>query len=115
MKIIWNLFLLLGFVNPYIGQAYEAEWNQILKEIVNSEGLVRYDLLESKNSKLRPLFDQLVKDIQNVSFSSYEGYSKSGKMAYLINAYNILTLKLILDHPGLVRSKISVLFLVFFF
>lgn len=43
-------------------------------------------------------FGRYLNDLKGVPPGAYEGFSRAQKMAFLINAYNALTVKLIIDH-----------------
>lgn len=88
-------------------------WNLVLKEYQNKDGLVQYGKLKvdtAKNPSSHP-FVTYVADLQKVNFSEFESWPKNEKMAFLINAYNAMTFKLIVDHyPVASIKKIGGLF-----
>lgn len=73
------------------------KWNKTLTEAVVVDGLesrVRYRALQKSPQEL----NSFLEDIQALSRKSFDAFSQDQKLAFLINAYNALTLKLILDH-----------------
>ncbi len=67
-------------------------FNSILKNHVHS-GVVNYEGIRKDNSQLEAYLSQ----ISSVTAAQYESFSKPEQMAYLINAYNAFTLKMISD------------------
>lgn len=84
------------------------EWTSVLKEYQTKKGLLKYKKLkadtdkskESKDAKKTKIhvFNSYIDSVQAVSFKEYSSFSKNEKMAFLINSYNALTVKLILDN-----------------
>lgn len=76
-----------------------SPWTEVLKQYQNSQGMVNYKALKSdSNAKKEHKFNQYLSEIQKVTFKDYSSWTKEQKMAYLINAYNALTLKLIIQN-----------------
>ena len=69
-------------------------YNSILKEYVNSQGLVDYKKLKENRQQL----DEFNSAIGAVTPSTYNSWTDSQKIAFLINAYNSLTLESIIDN-----------------
>lgn len=69
-------------------------YNSILKDYVNSQGLVDYEKLKEHRQQL----DEFNYTIGTVSPTTYNYWTDSGKIAFLINAYNSLTLESIIDN-----------------
>ncbi len=69
-------------------------YNLILKEYVNSQGLVDYKKLKENRQQL----DEFNSTIGAVSTSTYNYWTDSEKIAFLINAYNSITLESIIDN-----------------
>lgn len=65
-------------------------WHTLLQKHVSSDGNVNYKALKSDPSKLKNYINQLSKNTPS------EGWSKNEKLAYWINAYNALTIDLII-------------------
>ncbi len=66
-------------------------WNNVLRTYVNDEGLVNYDGLKANRGKL----DQFVAQVKTANIDSL---SSNEKKTFWINAYNALTLNLIVDN-----------------
>lgn len=88
-------------VSTYNFHAYES-FNNLLKTYVTYAGKVNYKGIKAKRSDL----DAIVKEFQeNVPGS---GWSSKQKLTYWINAYNVFTIKLIVDnYPTTSITKIT--------
>ena len=71
-----------------------------LSAYVNDQGLVNYEGLQGDRAAL----DQFNASLNEVLPSTYEGWSESEKIAFLINAYNSFTLSSIVDQTPLKSS-----------
>ncbi|MGD1712779.1 DUF547 domain-containing protein [Dapis sp. BLCC M172] len=74
---------------PFNYQTY----NSILREYVNPQGLVDYKKLKENRQQL----DDFNASIGAVTLSTYNSWTDAEKIAFLINAYNSLTLESIID------------------
>ena len=74
-------------------------WQEVLTSYRNQDGLIYYQRLsnEIKSHPQHPLTIYL-QTIQAVPAKEFEGWNPQEKQALLINAYNALTIKLVLDH-----------------
>lgn len=80
------------------GRFSHDRYGRLLKKYVKKGGMVLYGRLESEKSALNEYIDTLASvDIKTLSL--YE------QLAFLINAYNACTLKLILENPGISSIK----------
>ena len=101
-KYIYIFFLsLISTLNLYAEElSFDHShkiWNEILQEYVkvdNQRSSVNYKALH-KNPGLLARYIAL---IEKVSKEDYKKFSNDQKLSFLINAYNALTLKLIIDH-----------------
>jgi len=99
--------LFLGlFIEPVLGfDQSHPKLDSILKEVVVINGhksSVRYSSLKRDRLTL----DQYLGEIENVTLAEYQQWSEPQKVAFLINAYNALTIKLILSkYPDLKSIK----------
>lgn len=76
---------------PVASDPHEA-FNRVLRRYVDTTGAVDYaGLQENRADVLRPYLDQLAS-------ADLSGRSRDARLALWINAYNALTLKLIVDH-----------------
>lgn len=66
----------------------------VLKEYVDSAGRIDYENLKANRQKL----DEFNATIATVSPSTYQSWMDKEKIAFLINAYNSLTLEAIIDN-----------------
>ena len=104
-----GLLILLGLVFTCVpGYAFDhqyRDYDQLLHSIVVSKGLqtvVKYGQLKNEPAAL----DKFVSSIEAVSRSEYDNWTKEQQLAFLINAYNALTMKLVVQHyPGINSIK----------
>lgn len=68
-------------------------WDRVLKDYAGA-GFVDYAKLKAEPSALAAYLDSL----GSVKEADYAAWSRDGKIAFWINAYNALTLKAIIDH-----------------
>lgn len=80
-------------IHPKRAELYET-YALLLKNFVDEEGNVNYGELRRKRVELISVCN-LLEDIHPVEFLSW---SKKQKIAFWINAYNIFTIRLIIDH-----------------
>jgi hypothetical protein len=71
-----------------------TDYATILKQYVNADGLVDYARLKAN----RQILDRFVGQLGAVQPQTYQSWSSNDKLAFLLNAYNALTLKAIIDH-----------------
>ena len=74
-----------------------SAWDKILKEYLKVSGAtsrVNYSKLKANVVKL----DAYLSQVEEVSKPQYQKFSSDEKLAFLINAYNAFTLKLITNH-----------------
>jgi hypothetical protein len=91
MKKLLVLFVLLFAVIISSAQTVNHSlWQTLLENHVSSDGNVNYKALKSNSSQLNTYINQLSKSTPS------ERSSKEEKLAYWINAYNALTIDLIL-------------------
>lgn len=79
--------------------------DRLLSQVVVVDGpssTVRYDRLKAAPQAL----DAYVSQVEAVTRAEYDGWSRDHQMAFLINAYNALTLKLVLTgYPDITSIK----------
>lgn len=99
--------LALGVIVSLVSMASFADgfdhdhraWTETLKLYQDSRGMVRYASLKSDLAKNKAqVFSGYLGAIQRVSLKDFNSWNQEQQMAFLINAYNALTLKLIVDH-----------------
>lgn len=79
-------------IKSEIKKPIHSTWNDLLKKYVSSSGKVNYKGLKGEKTKIDNYINQLT------AFTSQTNWSRNEKLAYWINLYNALTVKLILDH-----------------
>ena len=98
MRIILNFIVFLMFSSTAFAFDHtHQKWDEVLKQFVEHRGettVVDYKALKESPQKL----NEYLKSLSAVSKSEYEKFSKNEKLAFLINAYNAFTLKLIINH-----------------
>jgi Protein of unknown function, DUF547 len=77
-----------------------TDYAAILTRYVNADGLVNYSALQNDRQQL----DRFNASIGTVSVVTYESWNDSQKIAFLMNAYNALTLQSIVDQKPLKKS-----------
>jgi hypothetical protein len=106
---LYGLFglLMFGFlIQPALGFNHgHAKFDDILKAVVTVDGpksQVRYASLKENPQ----ILNQYVREIEGVTLTQFKQWSESQQIAFLINAYNALTIKLILsEYPDLSSIK----------
>jgi hypothetical protein len=98
MKTVLLVFLVL-FTSPnlFAFDHSHGKFNQILDKhlkVIGHQSLVNY-----KNLKASPaVLDNYLKTLSAVTKQEYKSFSSNEQLAFLINAYNAFTLKLIINH-----------------
>ena len=82
------------------GKFDNQTYEQVLNTYVDDQGMVNYAQLQKNPQAL----DQYLQAIATVPQAAYEQFSEPDKIAFLINAYNALTLKSIIDQTPLKAS-----------
>ena len=73
---------------------------RLLRNWVNERGLVDYTALQRQPTDLQHVLDE----IGNTSQVSYDSWDDHGKIAFLINAYNVITLQSIINQKPIKAS-----------
>ncbi len=68
--------------------------NSLIKKYVNKKGYVNYKKLKINST----LLIKAINSISNISAEIFNQWNKKDKIAFLINAYNVFTIKLIIDN-----------------
>ena len=72
-------------------------WNEILNKYVGADkGVSRVD--HQAIQRNQAALNQYLEELESVSLEEYRGWSKPQRLAFLINAYNAFTVKLIVDN-----------------
>ncbi len=100
--------LFITFIGSHSAFAYDhtyKSYDEILKQAVVVEGhqsSVDYSKLKPDTSKL----DEFILGIESLERKEFDTWSREQQMAFLINAYNALTIRLILDnYPEITSIK----------
>ena len=100
--------LFITFIGSHSAFAYDhtyKSYDEILKQAVVVEGhqsSVEYSKLKPDTSKL----DEFILGIESLERKEFDAWSREQQMAFLINAYNALTIRLILDnYPEITSIK----------
>ncbi|MHB0946770.1 MAG: DUF547 domain-containing protein [Sedimentisphaerales bacterium] len=88
------------------GDAFNLGFSELLKNYVDADGLVNYPKLRRFRNELNIVVEKLA----SVRPEVYITWSRNEKIAFWINAYNICTLKGIIDNYPIVPSKFMLLF-----
>ncbi|MCU0527518.1 MAG: DUF547 domain-containing protein [Elainella sp. Prado103] len=86
----------IGSVAAFSDEAYAT----VLRTYVNADGLVDYSTLQSNPQGLKDFVGKLAA----VSPATYAAWSENEKIAFLVNAYNAITLESIVDQDPLKGS-----------
>ncbi|MBX7230925.1 MAG: DUF547 domain-containing protein [Bdellovibrionales bacterium] len=104
-----KLFIGLLSLLPSFSYAFDhqhALWTTTLKNFQNQKGLINYKTLKEESSTdSEHSFNQYLTSIQSVAFKEYETWTTDQKKAFLINSYNALTVKLIIEHYPVTSIK----------
>ena len=79
-----------------------APFNAVLKAVVDAQGLVDYDSLQRDPSQL----NRYLKELAELTPQRFTSWPEADQIALLINAYNGLTLRSIIDHDP-IRASIK--------
>jgi hypothetical protein len=94
---------LQGYIS---GDAFNLGLAELLKEYVDENGIVNYPKLR----RFRLELNNIVEKFANLKPEVYITWSQSEKTAFWINAYNICTLKGIIDNYPIKPSRFMLLF-----
>jgi len=95
---IRSVLLIITIIGSHSAFAYDhsyKSYNEILKQVVVVKGhqsFVDYTKLNSDTSSL----DDFIQGIEYIGKTEFDAWSREQQMAFLINAYNALTIKLVL-------------------
>lgn len=108
LALMITVLALLGVAAPAWGFAQDhAVWNQLLSQHVTwinggTTSRVDYSGFDSDRAKL----EQYLQSLSAVAPEAFHGWSKKQQLAFLINAYNAFTVKLIMaNYPGIDSIK----------
>lgn len=90
--------ILSGFWSLNAFSFSHAGFTNILKKYQTSAGRIKYQALKTDAKKDDHPFNVYLNALLKVSHSEFNTWNKKDQMAFLINAYNALTIKLIIAH-----------------
>ena len=98
LLILWRpaIFVQTAFTQTSFDHTHQS-FDQVLKKHVKSEAFstqVNYQALRADSKEL----EQYLSSISAVSRKDFDNFSQDQQLAFLINAYNAFTLKLIIDN-----------------
>jgi hypothetical protein len=109
-KIVLTVFLIVLLTAYMAGFAMGQEesfsyedYASVLKAYVDDNGMVDYKGLKTNRDKL----DNFVVALSLLSAQVFEKWDKKAQTAFWINAYNALTLKVIIDHYPIKASFVT--------
>lgn len=82
-----------------------SHYNQLLADHVDAKGRVNYEAIKTNPENLLFFLEQLKK----LSPENYQSWSANQKIAFWTNAYNAITIKVIVDHYPIKASGLSAL------
>jgi hypothetical protein len=88
------------------GDPFNISFAEFLKKYVNEQGLVNY----AKMRRFRLELNEAVERLANLKPEVYIMWSRDEKIAFWINAYNICTLKGVIDNYPIKPSRFMLLF-----
>lgn len=86
--------------------AYYPRLNKFLKTYVNDKGLVNYKTLRPKRLDLLSVLDIF----SQLGPNEYDRWTRNDKIAFWINAYNMFTVKVVIDHYPIKPSRFLSMF-----
>lgn len=103
MKLIY--LILISILSIQALSINHTDWDEILKKEVkflkNGQSLFNYQNIKNNPTK----FYNYLKSLSDLSKKDYDKMSKEDQMAFLINAYNAFTVKLIIENYPLKSIK----------
>lgn len=101
MKTLFLAFIVFAITSPIVSaQAFDhshQEFGAVLREFVHQE--VNRTVVDYASLKERPeVLDQYLLSLQKISREEFDAFNRDQQLAFLINAYNGFTLKLIISN-----------------
>jgi len=104
-QVSWANGLELATKNDKIVYDHKySTWNSVLEKFTSTKGqstVVNYKTLKADPT----LLNNYLKLVESVSLEQFNQFTSSQQLSFLINAYNALTVKLIIDNYPLVSIK----------
>ena len=100
IKRFESLLILALWVGTISANGFDhqhARWNDLLRRYVETDGAIsRVDYTAIR--KNQNILNQYLTELEAVSLEEYQNWSESERLAFLVNAYNAFTVKLIVDN-----------------
>lgn len=87
--------LIISFTSAQAFDHTHKNWTDTLAQYQDAKGMVKYSALKAAPP---PTFTAYLTEIQKVSKGEFNGWKPNQQKAFLINAYNALTVKLVVDN-----------------
>lgn len=102
VKILLTYILAFGIFlsNSFAFNLEHSAWNQVLKNYVISDkgvSFFQYSKLKENKNDLQS-FNSYLHELSLVTENEFQKFNTQDQLAFLINAYNAFTVKLIIDH-----------------
>lgn len=105
-KVLSLLAIFFLSIPAFAFDHIHLRWSEVLKKYQNTQGYVSYKKLkEDAALDKKHNFYQYLAEIQSVKQSEFDRWTSDEKKAFLINSYNALTFKLIVDHYPVASIK----------
>lgn len=106
IKILIALFLLPISINAQDFNHSHTAWDSYLKENVYTDILVeKYNIKTNLiDYNKNELLTSYIKELRKVKRNEFDSFSREQQLAFLINAYNAFTVKLILDNKDKLKT-----------
>lgn len=98
MIIISKLFINLLIAQLFSFDHEHSKFTVVLSQYRTTNSLINYSILKNNIQNGKDLLGDYIIDLEKVNVIDYEKWSKDEKMAFLINAYNALTIQLIINN-----------------
>ena len=104
-RILIAAALTLGASQGMAFDKTHASWTALLSQYQTADGRVKYAQLKKDATAATHPFNLYLKEVQAIKMAEYKTWPKGDQMAFLINSYNALTIKLIVDNYPVTSIK----------
>ena len=100
IKLFESLLIFTFWAGTVSASSFDHQhtrWNEVLRryvEVDRAVSQVDYGAIQENQTVL----DQYLEELEAVSLEEYQNWSESERLAFLVNAYNAFTVKLIVDN-----------------
>ena len=100
-RLFSNIILILGvlifFNSPVLAFDFSG-WDRLTKKYVSTKVIsgIKLNVLNYKNVKKNIDYSKLITDLKNINLKELK--TKNDKLAFWINVYNIMAVKMVLDN-----------------